>query len=460
MAEEWGSIVIKAPADARKAFMRDKDDLPTAVEHLSDFCDADISCVNLAELRAHSITNKAGYIRLDYDGPNWLEFSVAMLSNARNIAYYARHGDEYGTNTYFSLTPAGKKISVAHDLEGDEDNEDILVELGRWVGSLPAALTRAFSDFPLKEDGYIKPGAVKKKSKPKPQVNLYCYFTKPISVDKVQKGVSERFREFEQRKKKTSGGFEDALFSALLGVKQKEDDSDEPEPVVLEWFPICSNRSKTAEDLLVELSGLTSGTIYANNFFGESSFPYRILRCDQDGIEEIFNTDEYTEDELDLLDEYKDQELVKQINWFAPKVDSLEQIHEKYGLRQYAADHIARLKKETEQALQAQQKAHEEIWAEHAHLAVPALKGVKLYYFFQKQDPAEAEASVIRLQQRGMRKDIVERGLNYAGSNSICAATQQKRAAEWIKENVAEMSEHRIVIDDDLDGTGLVINMY
>ncbi len=459
MAEEWGSIVIKAPADARKVFMRDKDDLSAAVKQLAKFCGADIGRIERAELHAHSITNKAGFVRLDFDGSNWIEFSAALLSSAQKIAYYARHSDEYGTNTYFSLTPAGKKISVSHDLEADEENEDVLVELGRWVGSLPAALTRAFPDFPLKNGEYIKPGAVKKKAKRKTQVNLYCYFTKPITVDTVQRGVSERFREFSQREK-SGGGFADDLFSALLGVKQKEEEPVEPEPVVLEWFPICADRSKTAEDLLNELRRLTSATIYAYNFFGEVSCPYRILRCDQDGIEEIFNSDEYTDDELDLLDEYKDPELVKQIKWFAPEVDSLEQIHEKYGLRQYAGEHIARLKMETEQALQAQQKAHEKIWAEYADLAVPALKGVKLHYYFRKLDPAEAETSATHLQQRGMRKDRVERGLGYSGSNSICAPSKQKRAAEWIKENVAEMSEHRIVIDDDLDGSGLTINMY
>ena len=75
-------------------------------------------------------------------------------------------------------------------------------------------------------------------------------------------------------------------------------------------------------------------------------------------------------------------------------------------------------------------------------------------------DPAEAEASATHLQQRGMWKDCVERGLGYSGSNSICTPTKQKRAAEWIKQNVVEMSEHRIVIDDDLDGSGLAINMY
>ena len=163
---------------------------------------------------------------------------------------------------------------------------------------------------------------------------------------------------------------------------------------------------------------------------------------------------------MPIGDDYQDPELGKQIKWFAPEVDSLEPVHEKYGLRQYAGDHIARLKTETDQALQAQQKAHEEIWAEYADLAVPALKSVKLHYYFRKLDPAEAEASATHLQQRGMWKDCVERGLGYSGSNSICTPTKQKRAAEWIKQNVVEMSEHRIVIDDDLDGSGLAINMY
>jgi hypothetical protein len=322
------------------------------------------------------------------------------------------------------------------------------------VSSLPVAVIRSFPDFnPLDRSEYSKPEKPRRKRQArKPQVNVTCYFPGDIRSEQILEVVDESFSEFGKVEPPSNG-----LLGWLLGEEEEDAETKPADHTEFSWFPISEDRSRTAAELLSQLVQVTKEPLYADCYAGNSSFPYRIVRADWDGIEEVFNTDAFLEDDLEMLSRSEDVLLHKKVNWMAPKLEDFIKIEQQCGLVDHANAQIRRLRTQIEAAEAADREAHEQIWAAHADTRVPALFQMRFYLRYRKWTQEEAEAFAAGLQQRGMRKNGIERGIGLGGRNTLVYPVSHAAAAEALKRLIPELAEHGLIQDDDIGG--VIINM-
>jgi len=456
MSDEWGSIAMNLPTDLRKALAGSNAAAwAGALRKVADFVGVEISPEQLALFTREPVTNKGGFVCWEFEGAPWTLFSEAIMDGSHPVPYYAWHRDEYGGSRFYSQNGKGRRVVVCEELEEqDEDDEEAVREdLYYWVSSLPVAVTRSFPDFdPLDPSEYSKPAKPRRKRQArKPQVNVTCYFPGDIRSEQILAVVDESFSEFGKVEPPSNG-----LLEWLLGGK--EDTEQEPaDHTEFNWFPISEDRSRTADELLSQLVRVTKEPVYANCYAGNSSFPYRIVRADREGIEEVFNTDAFLEDDLEMLCRSEDVLLHKKVNWMAPNLDDFIKIEQQGGLVDHANAQIRQLRAEIEAAEAADREVHEKIWAAHANTRVPTLFQIRFYLRYRKWTQEEAEAFAAGLQQRGMRKNGIERGIGLDGRNTLVYPASHAAAAEALKRLIPELADHRLIQDDDMGG--VIINM-
>jgi len=139
MAEEWGKIIIKANDEITQTF---NVNYCTGLVQLADFSKVNVRQLENSLGNIDKVELKAGYVILSYDCSDWLEMSKLFVTSAINIEYYAKHGDEYGTLSFFALSADGSRLALEYDDEGDlmEDEdykEEITVKLKQWMHLIP-----------------------------------------------------------------------------------------------------------------------------------------------------------------------------------------------------------------------------------------------------------------------------------------------------------------------------------
>lgn len=452
-------IAVKAPVEIRKSVTKRANDLTEKLAILANHLGIEADRLNQSVMQADSISDKAGFIVIEYDCSEWVGFSKVAIKAKSNVEYFARHGDEYGTSYYFSKDKDGKTVSICLDEEGDdedlEEDDDNKRDLGRWVHALPKRLTKAFSDLNNLEPHQYETAHTAAKSKPGPKQNLTCRVKPYITKGQLLEFLNEEFHEFGQEKEKKGGSLLDLLFG---GTSENEEEQQEPEHAQFEWFPISDNRNRTVEELLKMISLATQEPVYAYNYFNYVSFPYKVFRSHQQNIECLLDTDEYEETDLELISQFENQLLKKSIEWLAPDLEHLIEIENTCGLRNYLSQEIKTRKHEQQELAQQDLVEHQRIWNENADHLEPMIKGASIFVYYRAIELGQAEELAYKLQCRGMHKNVVEHGLGYSGKNSICVSSAQEDIGKWLQKNILELKDHRLVLDDDCDK--VVINMY
>ena len=207
------------------------------------------------------------------------------------------------------------------------------------------------------------------------------------------------------------------------------------------WFPIGS-KSKKPEGLIQQLLEVVGHEFYARTY-QDLSRTQRILHCRADGITELFNTDDYTDEELEYVRAHTDEKYGR-AKWSNPDIGDLKELLYAGTLREYVDERAAAYRAEV--AEEKRQLA--ELRAAHPDDRVPLLDGLILWILYQDLDEESVGDLMRTLQIRGMEKGGAETGLGLMKENNILVTTKLKPAGEWLIANIDALSNHEIEIDD------------
>ena len=151
MAEEWGTVIVKASNDVLGQLRDSGDDYESAKllavsggvpeEKISDLI-----------LRTEKVVLQHGYAVIDYDCADWRAFSELFVNDANGLELYSRTNDEYGTAAFHCLNADGDRFHFWFDQGGDlcdiEGYEDeVMAKIDKWVSMLPDDLKAGFPGF-------------------------------------------------------------------------------------------------------------------------------------------------------------------------------------------------------------------------------------------------------------------------------------------------------------------------
>jgi len=151
MAEEWGTVIVKANSDVL-ARVHDSDNDFESARLLADAGGIAVDKIQDMTLRIEKVSVEGGYAVIDYDCADWRAFSELFVNEANGLELYSRTNDEYGTAAFYSLNGGGERYHFWFDQGGDlcdiEGYEDEVMEkVGRWIAALPDDLKQAFPGF-------------------------------------------------------------------------------------------------------------------------------------------------------------------------------------------------------------------------------------------------------------------------------------------------------------------------
>ncbi len=455
MAEEWGYIAIEAPKNIHESIINNASN---TINGLVEYVDLDNEKLDLSAMGFDSINSLGAYIVLEYDCSEWVGFSEQLFKTESEIEYIAWHGDEYGTKYFYSLNRGKEAIKISFETEEDEDDIELKIQLGAWVESLPKQLLDKCPDFNcLDEDEYISSVDAKSvdRSKPAPQLNLGCYFRPLVNREELETILDPDFHDFSLQTEDDDEGLF-GLFD-LFGSKENKEKAPS-EYSVFNWFPISEDRNRGVEELLEQVAKIRRQPIYAVNYFGHTSYPYKVFKIDGKGINLIFDTDSFEESDLELLNQFEDPIIGGKVNWMCLNLNHIYEIDLTINLKSHAQEQILYRHKQVKEAQRKDTEEHEAIWAENSEKIEPHLKGVKYYLYYRGFSSTDIQHLGYRLQTYGMRKVNIEKGLGYSGKNTIVVTEESLKLAEWLKNNVKELHEHRIVVEEGSDA--IIINMH
>ena len=150
MAEEWGTVIVKASEEIATVF--EAGNHRVALKQLAEFAELDGAVVEKSIAAVDEVSKVGPYAVLTYHCSEWIDLSVAFVSRGANIEYYGRHGDEYGTLSFYALNENGEKLGFQFDEDGDEWDypdfaERTAAKLKQWHEALPQTLRDALPDF-------------------------------------------------------------------------------------------------------------------------------------------------------------------------------------------------------------------------------------------------------------------------------------------------------------------------
>lgn len=471
MAEEYGEIILKAPERILKSFIGAKNsDISANLSALSDYTGVDKKYFEREHYEFTSAKLKSGYLKIAYDCSEWSYIAESIVRYGKGVEIYAQCGNEYGIHKFFALTKKAKKFSFSVDAESEEfENEEsiehTLEQINEWVYRVPNSVKKSFPDFCEVDTDKIIPINLSNKSKP--QVNLNIRFDVPVTEKQITDVLHDEYNEFELKRYENSKRIEDEDSIGFLrpGLGYWEENRIEimnlqPEHfktfTVAEWFPISENHDKTAEDLLEILLEAGLSPTYAINFFGNKLRPYRILLCNNSSVDCIFDCNDYTEKELNFLSDDENDDLGMKVNGLPLQFEQIAFVHEKYSLKENAEMRLTTFREKHKE----DSEQHNKIWADHPGMQEPLLQDLELAFFCRDLKEFSADDLVHKLQVKGMHKESVNTDLSaIAGKNVIVVPENYKKAAEWLKTNIQELHNHKVIVDYDLDPV-VVINMF
>ncbi len=151
MAEEWGTVIIKADEKVLD-LLRKSESIDLALEELCRIGGIEYNDIKGLCADIESLLIKDGYGQFDFEISEWKRFSTLFVRSANDIEWYARIGDEYGSLNFFLLNEDGERVSFSIDQGGDMCEEEGYVEeaiakINQWVSKLPQKIRDSFPDF-------------------------------------------------------------------------------------------------------------------------------------------------------------------------------------------------------------------------------------------------------------------------------------------------------------------------
>jgi hypothetical protein len=345
MAEERGVIILKAPDLLLEKFLGcENTDISEALSSLSEHADVKTKSFGRENYEFYSSEINSGYLKLEYDCSEWSHIVEDIVSSGSDVELYARCTSEYGTLKCFSLTALEDRDWFLVDLESPESEDENKIK--NWISSIPNAIKKAFPS--IIEVNFDYSAGSSSDDKKGTSANLFCRFDTSISEKEITKILGNHFnyftlKRFEDSELVGGGGYWDNNRIQAMGLKREHLETY----TVVEWFPISEQKDIAAEELIEKLAEAGSVPTYALTFFGERSYPYRILLCENGEVKTIFNANEYSYKDLEILCDDKNDDLGMKINWFDLGFEQISLIHKKYGLKDYVDSRLKVVKVES-----------------------------------------------------------------------------------------------------------------
>lgn len=222
------------------------------------------------------------------------------------------------------------------------------------------------------------------------------------------------------------------------------------------WQPIARNPSKNVVDLLKYINENTKECVIYAKTFKVYSAPYKIYKYDKSGVEVLFDSDRYTDDELNYVKEHNDPS-IGEFNWFSFDLRRIEELLSISSLYEYVDARAI----EYRESLEHEKIEQESLVRDNPGKQIDSLNGINLIVYYKTLDETEVLEFVKGLQIKGMKKHLVDKGLGIGGKQSMVTNSNNHDAVAWLKEHIPDLSDYKVIVDDDKDSfDGVVINLY
>lgn len=151
MAEEWGTVFVKADEEILTKVANGNDDAEAA-RLLAEAGGVSAQKIEPLTLRTDTVDMKNGYLVIGYDCADFRAFSEIFANHANGIELYARTQDEYGSVSLSALTAAGERLHFEYDQGGDlcdipEYVDAATAKVEQWIALVPEDVKSSFPDF-------------------------------------------------------------------------------------------------------------------------------------------------------------------------------------------------------------------------------------------------------------------------------------------------------------------------
>lgn len=340
MAEESGIVVIKGPEDLLKEFLVAKDSNCSALlRKLAEVAGIEKSDFDRETYLFDSIEMRSGYLKIEYSGPEWSYITNLIVNEGSGVQIYSRSNDEYGIYSFFALTSKGKKFVYTIDsdnekYEGQEGSEEAIVHVNQWLSLIPKKVNSVFQVLTDVDLDLIIPSVSPESDGTK--INLKCKFDVSVTMQEISDALRGEYNDFTLTTYKDSEhaggsycGYWDEIRIKTMSLKPDKFESYK----VAFWLPI-SDGNKTAKQLLELLLSSGLKPEYAIEFFGDQSTPYVIHYIDNAIIQTIFDSKDYTDDDLEALSDDTASDLDMKINWYNLEFEQIKYLHHRFGIKQ------------------------------------------------------------------------------------------------------------------------------
>lgn len=348
LAEESGIIVIRGPEDLLKKFVgAEGSETSGLLLNLAEVTGFDKKFLERESYLFDSSVLHSGYLKIEYDGPEWSYISASVVRTGKNIELYSRASNEYGVHRYFALTKKGKKFVYSIDLESDqldskEGAEEALHQLMEWLARIPEEVNQYFPSLSdIEVDSIVPP---KSYVPERLAINMECKLDLSVTEQTIREAIDGKFGDFTLTTYKNSEhaggsycGFWDKIRIKTMDLKPQHFESYKR----ASWVPI-SRDEKTAKELLELLISAGIYPKFAIEYFGDQSAPYIIHHFDGEEIQTLFDSSDFTDQELEILTR-DSGELDMKVNWFSFAFEQIRYLHENFGIKKYARDRLAYL---------------------------------------------------------------------------------------------------------------------
>ncbi len=220
------------------------------------------------------------------------------------------------------------------------------------------------------------------------------------------------------------------------------------------WFPISRNKGNPPEALMEQLIEKTGRSFYAKTY-RDGSRTQRIVYCSPHGITELYNTDNYTDDELRYVQAHTEDTRDGELEWRNFKLRFIEDFLEEPTLKEFVDERVAAYRAE----IAEDRRKLAELMAANPDDREPLLDGVGLYLWYVDEDAESVKALARILQVKGMKKEEVEKMFHLGKKNRVRVSGQLSGAGQWLVDNIDALHDHEVVVEDEDDENYIVIHM-
>ena len=350
MSEEWGEIILKGPNEILEKLAKSKGiNISESLSNIRDFAGIKSPFFEREDYQFHTSYYKSGYLKLDYDCSEWSYIAAGIVREGKGVEVYGRCCNDDGVYRFFALPENAKKFMFSFGAEC----EDLGVEGGvtkaieqvdEWVSRVPEDVKKLFPQFCTIDIPCLYH---EEKVNILPQVNLYVRLEETTNIDQIEKILGNDYSEFVIYKyvdsQYVSGGgssvyWEERRLNTMKLERNLFDTFN-----VGRWFSEGQEKPIETEKLIGLLTEASINISYVIEFYDHSSAPYKVLNIENNRLNTIFDSNDYSEEQLSMLNSDIDETLNMKVNWFCLEFEQIKFIHENYTLKGYVDKRLSEL---------------------------------------------------------------------------------------------------------------------